>query len=148
MPQGYTSEQIWKLYDNLPEELKEVFFSLETAEVINNTCKKYGITDARVGKISDVVGQVLVGLLLPSEFQKNIQKETAIPEVLVEAIAKEINRFIFYPVKPALEQLHKIGLAPSEKVSEKVTGKIEEKVKIEEKPTTPPGKDTYREPIE
>jgi len=143
MPQEYTSEQIWKLYENLPEEIKEALFSFETAEAINNTCRKYGITDERVGKISDTTGQVLAGLLLPSELPKAIKKETNLPEVLVRAITQEINRFIFYPVKPALEQLYKMEITSTGEPA----GRKEE-MPAEEKPAAPAGKDTYREPIE
>jgi len=92
-----------------------------------------------VGQISECVGQVLMGLLPPSDFQKEIQGRVGIPEVLAGAVTREINRFIFYPVKPALEQLYKIEIAPSEKPGVETEQK---------KPEALPTKDTYREPIE
>jgi hypothetical protein len=141
MVKKYTPEEIEKILQNLPGELKEAFFSLETAEVISNACATYGIKDERVGKIADYVGQVLMGLLLPSEFQKTIEKEVGLPRVLAKAITQEINRFIFYPVKPALEQLYKIEIAPSAEAVEKAKPKLE-------KPKVPRKKDIYREPIE
>ena len=140
MPKTYTPEEIDKILQNLPEELKEAFFSLETVEIIQNVCQTYGIRDERVGKIADYVGQVLMGLLLPSEFQKNLEKEVGLPEVLTKAITQEINRFIFYPVKPCLEELYKIEIAPPAKP--KITPPPEEKL------PAPPAKDIYRETVE
>lgn len=157
MAKKYKPEEIEKIMQNLPEELKETFFSLETAETISNTCKTYGIIDERVGKIADSVGQVLMGLSSISEFQETIQKEVDLPPVLAQAIAQEINRFIFYPMKPALEQLYKIGISEEEKEKTPVavpapktkgTVPVEAPVSGEEKPKAPAGKDVYREPTE
>ena len=141
MPKQYSPEEIDKILQNLPEELKEAFFSLETVEVIHNTCKTYGIRDEKVSTIVDYVGQVLMGLLPPEEFQKNIEKEVGLPKVLAGAITREINRFIFYPVKTSLEELYKIEIVPPAKPT-KITPPPEEK------PPAPPGKDVYRETIE
>ena len=152
MPRKYTSEEIEKILQNLPEELKEALFSLETAEVINNACEEYGIIDERVGKIADYVGQIIMGLLPLSEFQKTIEKEVVLPPVLAKVIAQEINRFIFYPIRPALEQLYEVKVTSPEKTLEKTLEKPSEQVKIEEEklegPKALPRKDVYREPIE
>lgn len=144
MPQEYTSEQIQKLYQNLPEDLREAIFSLETADVIYNTCKTYGLTQGQAGKISDAVGEVLAGLLLPLEFPKTIKKETNLPEVLVRVITQEINRFIFYPVKQSLGELQTMEITPSEKPTEPK----EVAPKPPEKPPTSSGQDVYRESVE
>lgn len=113
----YTQEQLDKLYKNLPEELQEAIFSMETAEDIGSTCESYGIADNRVGEISDLVGRVLMGLLLPQEFAKALKESIQLPEVLAQAISQDINRLIFYPVKSSLESLHKIEVEASAKVT-------------------------------
>lgn len=100
-------EQLQKLYKALPRELQNAVFSEETAEIINNACEQYGIEDERVSKIAKYVGDVLIGFILPSEFENEIRKNVELPEVLVKPIANEISRFIFYPVKASLEQIHK-----------------------------------------
>ena len=116
---------------------------MDTSENILNVCRTYGLLSEEVGQISECVGQVLMGLLPPSDFQRAIQDRVGIPEVLARAVTREIHRFVFYPVKPALEQLYKIEIAPSEKPTEKPRVETEAK-----EPKTPPTKDTYREPIE
>jgi hypothetical protein len=43
MPEEYTKEQLWKLYEKLLEELKEAIFSEETANSIWDICSRNGI---------------------------------------------------------------------------------------------------------
>ncbi len=74
MPEKYTREQFWKLYEKLPQELKDALFAEETGENIHNTCERNKVEE-RLGEIVDYVGQVLVGVLPPEEFQETLEKE-------------------------------------------------------------------------
>ena len=142
MPPKYTQEQLDKIYEKLPEELKEAIFSVETAQDIGEVGDSYGVTDERLNKISEYVGYVLMGLLLPQEFAGVLEKDVKLPKVLAKAIARDLNRLVFYPVKPALEELHQMEIKVTAKV---VTPKPEE----EEKPPEEPGReDKYRELLE
>jgi len=147
MAKDYTPEEIDKILQNLPEELKEAVFSMETADAIWNVCIKQKIADERMTKIAEYTGYVLMGLLSPQEFQEVLKRELKIETATAKKVTQEINRFIFYPVKPALEQLYKMEITPSEKIEEKssLTKTAEGK---KEKPTKPTGGDVYREPIE
>ena len=147
MLKQYTQEQLDKIYENLPKELQESLFSPETAQDIGEVGETYGVIDERLNKIAEYVGYVLMGLILPQEFVGTLEKRVNLPHTLAEAIARDLNGLIFYPVKPALEQLHGIEITPSGKPIEDPEAK-EEKSLTEEKPTTPTGKDTYRESIE
>ena len=138
MPKEYKKEQYWKLYQELPEELKKVVFSEETARTIFDICRRNGIDD--VSQISGYIQDVLLGILPLKDFQETLERETGLEKKLAEIIMGEINRFIFYPVKPTLEELYKIEISPPTKppgISPP-----------EKKPAAPPGKDVYREPIE
>jgi len=140
MGKKYTSEQFWKLYEKLPQELKDALFAEETGNNIYDTCKRNEITE-NLDQIVEYVGQVLVGVLPPDDFQKTLEEELKLETEVAKKVAQEINRFIFYPVKPSLEELYKIEIAPPVKP----TGITPPP---EEKPPTLPGKDVYREPIE
>jgi len=143
---AYSKEQLNNLFDQLPEELQETIFSLDTSENILNVCRTYGLLSEEVGQISECVGQVLMGLLPPSDFQRAIQDRVGIPEVLARAVTREIHRFVFYPVRPALEELYKIEIAkPAGMEGPKPRIAAEDE---EEKPITPAKEDVYREPIE
>ena len=139
MVKKYTSEQFWKLYEKLPQELKDALFAEETGNNIYEVCKRNEIAD-NLEEIVEYVGQVLVGVLPPEEFQKTLEEELKLEKDLAKKIAQEINRFIFYPVKSSLEELYKIEIAPPAKP--KVIPPPEEK------PPAPPAKDIYREATE
>jgi len=140
MPKKYTSEQFWKLYEKLPQELKDALFAEETGNNIYDICKRNEIEE-NLEQIVDYVGQVLVGVLPPEELQGVLEKELKLEKEIAKKVAQEINRFIFYPVKSSLEELYKIEIAPSAKP----TGITPPP---EEKPSAPSGLDVYREPIE
>ncbi|MDP2735256.1 MAG: hypothetical protein Q8P12_03545 [bacterium] len=152
MAQRYSPAQLDKMMEKLPEELKEALFSPETAEEVGETCESYGIADNRVWEVSDRVRDVLMGILLPQEFAGVLEQEIKIPKALAEAIARDLNRLIFYPVKPALEQLHRMEIEVSAKVVTPKAGKEEETAQEEPSQKKPPekssGPDTYQEPIE
>ena len=140
MPKKYTPEQFWKLYEKLPQELKDALFAEETGNNIYDVCKRNKILE-NLDQIVEYVGQVLVGVLPPEEFQETLEKELKLEKDVVKNVGREINRFIFYPVKSSLEELYKIEIAPPAKP----TGITPPP---EEKPSAPPRKDVYREPIE
>ncbi len=143
MPEKYTKEQIWKLYEKLPEELKEAVFSEETAESIWGICSRNGIEDDRISEIARYTGRVLMGLLPPDELQETLKKEMELEKEVAKKVSQEINRFIFYPVKARLEELYKIEIAPPAGV----VPSVPKTAPPEEKPT-PPKADVYREPVE
>ncbi len=146
------SEDFKKLYQKLRLELEEAFSSSETGDNIWNICEKNEIDE--VTKVAKLVGNVLLGILPVEEFQETLEKELNLEKDIAKKVAQEINRFIFYPVKPALEQLYKMGANPAEEtiiksVAEKpITEKQEETKTTEQKLETPATKDSYRETIE
>ena len=141
MPKKTTPEQFWKLYEKLPQELKDALFDEETGNNIYEICKRNEI-EKNLEAIVDYVGQVLVGVLALEDFQNMLEKELKLQKDTAKRVTHEINRFIFYPVKPALEQLFKIEITPPSSLP------TEKSKPGEEKPPTPSEKDTYREPIE
>ena len=152
MAEKYTKEQFWKLYEKLPQELKDALFAEETGDNIYDVCKRNEVEE-HLGEIVDYVGQVLVGVLAPEDFQNTLEKELNLEEGVAKKVAQEINRFIFYPVRPVLEQLYQTEITLREKTVEKPTiERPEIKLGIpeteEEKPAKPSEKDVYREPIE
>ncbi|OGZ23545.1 MAG: hypothetical protein A3A08_01605 [Candidatus Nealsonbacteria bacterium RIFCSPLOWO2_01_FULL_41_9] len=159
MPNKYTKEQFWKLYEKLPQELKDALWAEETGNNIEDICQRYEIEE-NVGDIVDLVGQVLVGVLAPKDFQETLEKELKLEKNTAKKAAQEINRFIFYPVRTELEKLYQTKTTPvagavtpspikeepfdaghSAELSRSPQGK-------EEKPTEPGKADSYREPIE
>ena len=137
----YTKSQLWELYKKLPEELKEAISSLENADNIYNICGQNNIPEEIIPDISKFIGYVLLGILPLDQFQNTLEQELKIEKETAKKISQEINRFVFYPVKPLLEDLYKTEINPPAEEKQKIETKIE-------KTETPTTKDTYRESIE
>lgn len=126
MVQEYTKKQRWKLYQKLPQDLQEAIFSPETAEGIQDVCKKNEIESVSV--VSKIAGDILLGILSPKEAKEKISSELSVLDDKAEKIYQGIYRFVLYPYKKSLAKLYKSEFAPEE-------------------PETPK-KDIYREPIQ
>jgi archaellum component FlaC len=143
MAKKYSKEQFWKLYEKLPQELKDALFAEETGNDIEDICRRNKISE-NLGQIVDYVGQVLIGLLPPEEFQETLEKEIKLKKATAKKVSQEINRFIFYPLKSSLEEIYKMKLEPSAK--SEIGKPAEVPSQGEKKPS--PRKDVYREPVE
>lgn len=138
----YPKEQLWKLYEALPNDLKDAIFSEKTAEAIYNICQRNSL-EKETTLVAKYAGYVLLGLLTPDDFQKALQEDLKLKNGLAKKVALEISRFVFFPVKGSLEALYKIEI-------EKPPSPTKESA-LQEKPPTPMvqrrGKDVYRETI-
>lgn len=161
MAKQYTREQLWKLYQALPEDLREAMWSPESAESIQAACERNGVEAEKIPKITEYVGNVLLGILPPEDFQKTLQKEVGFKNGTAKKVAQEIYRHIFFPVRGLLEELYKVDIAarlakPSAQPSAKAkpAGQPREEAASEETAEAPPAKakpkkpDVYREEIE
>jgi hypothetical protein len=131
MEQKYNKDQLWELYNELPEELKSAIFSEKTAMNIWDICTKNGIKEDKIPDIAQMVGQVFLGLVPPEDLKKEIRKELKISQEKAKKVSQEIERFIFFSVKRSLAEMYNIDFNPE---------------KPEEKNL--PKEDKYREPIE
>lgn len=143
----YTSEQFWKLYDKLPQELKDAVFAEETGDAIYDVCKK-NETMEYLFDIVEYVGRVLLGVLPPEEFQEILEKEVKLPNETAKKVSREIYRQIFYPVKVALESLYTIKTASPTDIPTKPGAAFPEETKMPAAEPEPAGPDVYREPVE
>jgi len=146
MPEEYLREQLWKLYEKLPEELKEAIFSVETADNIDNICQRNKVEEKKVPEVAKYTGRVLMGLLPPDEFENALVKEVKLKAEIAKNVAREITRFIFFPVKEVLSQLYQVEIAPPARPP----GVVPPEAKPAEAPEEekPKGEDVYREPVE
>lgn len=140
----YTREQLWKLYDKLPPDLKEAIFSADNADHIADICSRNGLASELNSQLAKLAGDVLMGLLLPGDFQGTIEKKLKLEKAVAKKVSQEVNRLIFFPVKESLNQLYQIGAAPEG------TPAREAALILPSQETRPgPEKtDTYREPVE
>jgi hypothetical protein len=105
MPEEYTNEKFWKLFESLPQELKDAIYAEESGDSIYEACKRYDVMDS----LDDIVGcvsHVLVGTLPPEDFQSALEIVLKIDKETSKKIFNELNRSIFYPVKTSLDRLY------------------------------------------
>ena len=139
MSKKYTKKQFWQLYEKLPQELKNAVFAEETDDSIYEACKNNEVLDSHK-QIIEYVGQVLIGVLRPDEFQETIEKELELDKNVAKKMTQEINRFIFFPVKKSLEDIYSMEIAQPAQME--IPGPIKrESVKKGRE-------DDYREPVE
>lgn len=128
----YPKEQLWELYQELPKEIQETIFSESTADKIHSICTRNKIEDTeKISKIAKLSGYVLLGLLLPEELEGSFISEIKIKKEEAKQISKEINRFIFLPIKDSIEALYGVKITP----------------KVNEEKNKKTGKDSYREAV-
>ena len=123
MLKKYTDKELQELYKELSEELKEAIFSEKTAEYIRNICNRNNIK--QISNLAEKIGNVLVGVLPMNEFQEVIEKELEINKEIAKQVTREVNRFIFYPVRIHLEKLYQTEITPFSTSSSTTQVKIE-----------------------
>jgi hypothetical protein len=146
----YSQTELRKLFDTLPQELKETLLSEETADRIREICNRHKVEEKDVPRIAKLIGKMLMGLLPPEEFLETLKKEIGLNEEDSKNISREVNRLILFPVKQSLAEFYnEIKFAPGGRL-EKET-KPEKESTVAEKETKEKEKvndDIYREPIE
>jgi len=154
MVEEYPKEELQKIYESLPKDLKEALFSEKTADDIYDTCVENGLEEKNP-ELAKYVGYVLLGLLSPDELEKTLKEKLAMTDDLAKKISQEITRLVLFPLKASLEPLYKIKMSPpppledsepSKELSKEEISKEENLMK--EEPEKRMGKDTYREPTE
>lgn len=103
----YTQQEIRKLFDTLPPDLKEAVLSEGTADSIRDICKRNGVTQENIPQVADMVGKSLMGLLPPDELPSILMTDLNTDETTARRMAQEINRFILFPVKDSLAGFYK-----------------------------------------
>ena len=84
----YSKEQILELYKSLPKELKNAFDAEETIDALEKVSNDYKLSGKDTDKLVAVVSQVLLGLLSPNEFEKELgfEKEMAKKLILLSIV--------------------------------------------------------------
>lgn len=129
-------EEFLKLFKTLPLNLKNALFAEETGSNIEKICRRNDIDD-KFSDLLNLTGQVLIGLLPVEELEKILVRDLELSMEKSKKVAREIIRFVFFPVKNDLTDLYGIG-SPSEKIFEKESASS----------SAPVQSDTYRESLD
>lgn len=100
MAQDIDRDKFWKLYEKLPVDLQDLLFDDEVGERVNLVCSHNGIANDE-NLILDKIGNVLLGILPPSNLLSEIGKEAiSAPEALKKAVTDLYS--LFSPVRESL----------------------------------------------
>ena len=105
----FTEEQITQMYDNLPEDLKDVIFGLEMNEIVEKIGRENQLNIEQIGDLANETGMVMLGVTHPNEFIGNLADRLEVDKEKARAIAQEINEQIFKKVRESLLKIHNIG---------------------------------------
>lgn len=126
----YTQKELRKLFDTLPQELKDAILSEETAGTIRQICQRNQVKEKDISKVAEIVGNVLMGLLSPKESLISLEKELGLDKEKTQSIFREITRFILFPLKNLLIEFYpETKFVPGGRIE---TKKIEDFSKSEE----------------
>src|SRR3989338_6990227 len=118
--QNYTDQQIAQMYDNLPEDLKDSIFSVDTTSVINEIGRKYGLAIDKIGDLANETGMVMLGVTHPNEFIGNLTERLEVDKEKARAIAQEINEQVFKKVLDSLRKIHNMREGGEEEEQDKI----------------------------
>ena len=157
MPTQYSKEDLWKIFEKLPKELKDAVFSQETADTIWDTSERNGLGGEQMHQVGALVGDSLMGLLHPEDLAQTFIEEAGLTPEQATSVARDVNRLIMFPVKTYLYDFYKeITFVPSGKViaNNPLMYNQQPQTKKPVAPRSPksistiPMPDTYRENVE
>ncbi len=118
-----TTEEKWKLYEDLPEKIQDLFWSDDINGRAHKTVRRFNLNEKEKSSLFEIVGSILLGLIPPTQLRRVIQEN--FPENIAESLFNEVVRFIIYPINHLLrevyadEEFNKIGVKKSFTENEK-----------------------------
>ncbi len=137
-----SSEEYRKIYLRLPEKVKKIYTSEETANKIISIGKKYDLHIDQQGALADTVGWVIVGIIKTDDFVSRLEQQLKVDYDHAQAIAHDVDAEIFAQIREEIK-----SLADNTDTKERVDAKMFEQ-KVTPPPVNLPTADRYREPIE
>jgi hypothetical protein len=115
--QGITDPLIRKRYlkyFQLPQDLRQTIFSVETAEKLNKIAEKNSLDKNQLWWASYITGMILLGETNIVNFVKALQEKCRLDKESARQLARDINQAVFLPVKESLKKIHRVPEWPRE----------------------------------
>lgn len=118
----YTEEEITKKYKELPPDVRDAIFSVDSTRIIEDIGKKYKLTVDKMGNLSNEIRVLMLGIAEPKDFMPNISRRLGIDKDIAREITVEVNEKIFSKIRESLKRIHNIKDENKERVAEKIEG--------------------------
>ncbi|MBI2482495.1 MAG: hypothetical protein HYV76_02970 [Candidatus Vogelbacteria bacterium] len=102
MSKTYTPEELNNQFKLLPEEIQEVFNSLDTAKTIKSIGLRHNLHLDKIGGLADEVGLILLGLIHPNRLPINLREEYGFTPDEARVVTSEVNAEIFAKIRESL----------------------------------------------
>ncbi len=139
MIKKHTIEEKQELYEKLSKQNKSLFWDEGVSARIKKSITRFNLTDEQSNILFEILGNLFIGTLLPSQLPKIIEQE--IPIENSNNLSQEIIRFVIYPIHHVLRSLY------ADEEFDKI-GVKKDFTEKERKEWQSEFGDTYREPIE
>ena len=91
-----------KVFNNLPENVQDVILSKDTAQNIKDICINQGIKESVIPVVSELVGDVLMGILQEPALIQQLTEKANITGTASKEIADAISREVLAPVRSSI----------------------------------------------
>lgn len=102
-----TREQLEEKYKGLPQDVKDVVFSADVEDEVEQIGKKYELHIDQMGELMEEVELVMLGITHYSNFIPNIRERLGISDKeKIRNIADEVNEKLFRKIRESLRKIH------------------------------------------
>lgn len=96
--------QIRQASNSLPETIREILDSDETATAIREIGEKYHLHLDQIGNLATVTRLYIMGLITSADFDNTLIKETGISTDVANLVTYDLNQKIFLKIRVALRR--------------------------------------------
>ncbi|MBI4992421.1 MAG: hypothetical protein HZB99_04355 [Candidatus Harrisonbacteria bacterium] len=100
------TEDIKNRFESLPEVIRKELTSSKTSELIEILGHNYGLGEEKVSAVAQIVGEVLLGYLLPEEMAQELNAFFDIRLDIADKITNELNQKVFSAIKNELGKIY------------------------------------------
>ena len=105
MPSNSKNQQ---QFQNLPKDLREAIFSVDTADIIRAIAKKHKLAIDKMGELADEVGLLMLGITHPKDFINHLERRLETDSETTRNITEEVNTQIFAKIRESLKTMHTV----------------------------------------
>lgn len=104
----YTEEEIIEKYKELPPDVRDAIFGVDSTRTIEEIGKKYKLTIDKLGDLSNEIRVLMLGITEPKDFISNISRRLGVDKKMAHDITAEVNEKIFSKIRESLKRIHNI----------------------------------------
>lgn len=105
MSNQFTTQQIQAQFDSLPEDIKRVVSSSETATQIEEIGRQHDLRIDAIGVLIEYSTLIMLGLIRSNQFVAELVKHLSISREQAETIAVEIDSQVFSKIRNSLREV-------------------------------------------